>query len=294
MENYHIQSESVSLFTLVVIGSIIGSASYFIIERPPNLLRILGRYLWYSPGVGSVTLEKKGRNKFGVVETEIGNMRVPIMKMSSFENVYGFFRNSEVEYPLGVTSLDQFKSRYGGIFPNYESLKTIGDNLILNYRRPKDFNGKNQVYGFIRSDIDDLVFVYLVENNNIIDYEEMDKRYIEYIENSHGDYDVDESVDFLKQEEKVPGDYDVDDSVDFLKQEEKVPGDYDVDDSVDFLKQGEKGNDISPDDKSDNDFFNISRVCVGDTCSTEYGFDRQYRIDDPEFSSCMEDDKKEK
>jgi len=275
MENYHIQSESVSLFTLVVIGSIIGSASYFIIERPPNLLRILGRYLWYSPGVGSVTLEKKGRNKFGVVETEIGNMRVPIMKMSSFENVYGFFRNSEVEYPLGVTSLDQFKSRYGGIFPNYESLKTIGDNLILNYRRPKDFNGKNQVYGFIRSDIDDLVFVYLVENNNIIDYEEMDKRYIEYIENS-------------------PGDYDVDDSVDFLKQEEKVPGDYDVDDSVDFLKQREKGNDISPDDKSDNDFFNISRVCVGDTCSTEYGFDRQYRIDDPEFTSCMEDDKKEK
>ena len=275
MENYHIQSESVSLFTLVVIGSIIGSASYFVIERPPNLLRILGRYLWYSPGVGSVTLEKKGRNKFGVVETEIGNMRVPIMKMSSFENVYGFFRNSEVEYPLGVTSLDQFKSRYGGIFPNYESLKTIGDNLILNYRRPKDFNGKNQVYGFIRSDIDDLVFVYLVENNNIIDYEEMDKRYIEYIENS-------------------PGDYDVDDSVDFLKHEEKVPGDYDVEDSVDFLKQGEKGNDISPDDKSDNDFFKVGRVCVGDTCSTEYGFDRQYRIDDPEFTSCMEDDKKEK
>lgn len=275
MENYHIQSESVSLFTLVVIGSIIGSASYFVIERPPNLLRILGRYLWYSPGVGSVTLEKKGRNKFGVVETEIGNMRVPIMKMSSFENVYGFFRNSEVEYPLGVTSLDQFKSRYGGIFPNYESLKTIGDNLILNYRRPKDFNGKNQVYGFIRSDIDDLVFVYLVENNNIIDYEEMDKRYIEYIENS-------------------PGDYDVDDSVDFLKHEEKVPGDYDVEDSIDFLKQGEKGNDISPDDKSDNDFFKVGRVCVGDTCSTEYGFDRQYRIDDPEFTSCMEDDKKEK
>tara|TARA_R110000772_G_scaffold265308_2_gene386650 strand:+ start:1364 stop:2059 length:696 start_codon:yes stop_codon:yes gene_type:complete len=231
--------------------------------------------LWYSPGVGSVTLEKKGRNKFGVVETEIGNMRVPIMKMSSFENVYGFFRNSEVEYPLGVTSLDQFKSRYGGIFPNYESLKTIGDNLILNYRRPKDFNGKNQVYGFIRSDIDDLVFVYLVENNNIIDYEEMDKRYIEYIENS-------------------PGDYDVDDSVDFLKHEEKVPGDYDVEDSIDFLKQGEKGNDISPDDKSDNDFFKVGRVCVGDTCSTEYGFDRQYRIDDPEFTSCMEDDKKEK
>ena len=275
MENYHIQSESVSLFTLVVIGSIIGSASYFVIERPPNLLRILGRYLWYSPGVGSVTLEKKGRNKFGVVETEIGNMRVPIMKMSSFENVYGFFRNSEVEYPLGVTSLDQFKSRYGGIFPNYESLKTIGDNLILNYRRPKDFNGKNQVYGFIRSDIDDLVFVYLVENNELIDYEEMDKRYIEYIENS-------------------PGDYDVDDSVDFLKQEEKVPGDYDVEDSIDFLKQGEKGNDISPDDKSDNDFFKVGRVCVGDTCSTEYGFDRQYRIDDPEFTSCMEDDKKEK
>jgi len=275
MENFLIQSEGVGFFTLTMIGTMIGTVTYLVLEKPPNLLRTIGRYLWYSPGVGAVTLEKRGKNKYGVVETELGNLKIPIMKMSSFENVYGFFTDSEPDYPVGVTSLDKFTERYGGIFPSYETLKTIGDNLILNYRRPKDFNGKNQVYGFIRSDIDDLVFVYLVENNNTIDYEEMDKRYIEYIENS-------------------PGDYDVDDSVDFLKQGEKVPGDYDVDDSVDFLKQDEKGKDISPDDNSDTDFFKVGKVCIGDTCSTEYGFDRQYRIDDPEFASCMEDDKKEK
>ena len=267
MENYHVQTEGVGFFTLAMFGAIIGTAAGVLFDRPPNLLRIFGRYLWYSPGVGSVTLEKKGKNKFGVVETELGTMKVPIMKMSSFENVYGFFKDFGTDFPLGVTSLDEFKSRYGGIFPHYEPMKTIGDNLILNYRRPKDFNGKKKVYGFIRSDIDDIIFVYLVENNELIDYEEIDRRYTEYIENMPGDYDVEDSVDFLKQEEKVPDE---------------------------TLRQPKKGNDISPDDKSDGDFFNVTQVCVGDTCSTEYGFDRQYRIDDPEFTSCMEDDKKDK
>jgi len=267
MENYHVQSEGVGVFTLAIIGAFFGSATYLIIEKPRTLLRTIGRYLWYSPGVGSVTLEKKGKNKFGMVETELGNLRVPIMKMSSFENVYGFFTDSDSEYPLGVTSLDEFTNRYGGIFPSYEPIKTIGDNLILNYRRPKDFNGKKKVYGFIRSDIDDIIFVYLVENNELIDYEEIDRRYIEYVENMPGDYDVEDSVDFLKQEEEVPDE---------------------------SLKQEGKNNDISPDDKSDTDFFKVSQVCVGDSCSVEYGFDRQYRIDDPEFNSCMDDDKKEK
>jgi len=117
-----------------------------------------------------------------------------------------------------------------------------------------------------------------VENNELIDYEEIDRKYIEYVENMPGDYDVEDSVDFLKQEEEAP-----DES---LKQEEEAPDE--------SLKQEEKNNDISPDDKSDTDFFKVSQVCVGDSCSAEYGFDRQYRIDDPEFNSCMDDNKKDK
>lgn len=269
-------SETSNIFNLIMIGGFFGSVSYYLINNPSAIFNSIGRYLWYSPGVGSVTLQKKGKKKFGVVNTELGEMKVPIMKMSSFENVYGFFSNDSL-YPLGLFPLDTFEQIHGGNFPPYESFNNIGDNLILNYRRPSDFNGKDHVYGFIKSEIDGLVYVYRIDDNKLIDYESIDSDYIEKIENYQpGEMEVsdtEESINFLKSISSI-----VNNQNDIIEEEDNdiiEEEDEGVEDNNDVIKEEEK---------ETEGFLNVSQYCINGDCSTDYKFDREYRVDDPEFN----------
>jgi len=276
-----------SLSNFIIYGTLVSTITYCVFGEPMKLISNIGKYLWYSPGEGSVTLNKRGKKKYGVVNTELGELKVPIMKMSSFENVYGFFKEDR-DYPLGMMPLDNFYQYCGENFPSHENFKTIGDNLILNYRKPSDFMGKENVYGFIKSDIDDLIYVYKVDDNQFIDYEIIDAEYCEKIENYQPpgkmDPDMEESIDFLRS--KLFGD----NSTDISNTETSYNNSTDIsntetsyDNSTDMLKSQ-----TTPDEITDDGFFKISEVCTSDSCSKEYSFDREYRIDDPNFKSCMD------
>ena len=290
MENeYHIESEPVGFFTLSMIGITAGFLGYYIMDDPMRLVRKMGNYLLHTPGVGSVSLEKKGKKKYGVVSTEVGDLKVPVMKLSSFENTHGYFRN-KLDYPLGMMELDKFKDMYFGVVPDYEPAKTIGDYLIMNYRRPRDFAGRDKLYGFILSEIDGLIYVYCVENNNLIDYEAIDEDYTCLIENycpedsEEGEGEVEEGE---KKQECCGDEMTCVGGVCF---QPPSPSDGEMEESINFLKNmsqsvpGEEYCNVNSTDWDENTTSTGEKI---------YGFDREYRIDDPAVSFSTDAKKQE-
>ena len=289
MENeYHIESESIGFFTLGMIGITVGFLGYYIMDDPMRLVRKMGSYLLQTPGVGSVSLEKKGKKKYGVVSTEVGDLKVPVMKLSSFENIHGYFIN-KLDYPLGMMELDKFKDMYFGVVPDYEPAKTIGDYLIMNYRRPRDFAGRDKLYGFILSEIDDLIYVYCVENNSLIDYEAIDEDYTYLIEN-YCPEDSEDSGDVEEEEKKQECCGDEMTCVGGVCFQPQSPVDSEMEESINFLKTmsesvpGEEYCKVNSTDWDEN------TTSVGEKI---YGFDRDYRIDDPAVSFSTDAKKQE-
>ena len=292
MENeYHIESEPVGFFTLGMIGITVGFLGYYIMDDPMRLVKKMGNYLLHSPGVGSVSLEKKGKKKYGVVSTELGDLKVPVMKLSSFENIHGYFRN-KLDYPLGMMALDKFKDMYFGVVPDYEPAKTLGDYLIMNYRRPRDFAGRDKLYGFILSEIDDLIYVYCVENNSLIDYEAIDADYTYLIENYQPEEveEDTEEAEVEKDEKKQECCGDEMTCVGGVCFQPPSPVDCEMEDSINFLKNmsqsvpGEEYCNVNSTDWDENTTSSGEKI---------YGFDRDYRIDDPAVSFSTDTKKQE-
>ena len=252
------------IFVFLKVSGIFLTGSYLVfnlLSKPTSFVSKLGRYLWYSPGEGSVSVFKKGKRRVCQTETELGTMTLPIMKMSSFENVYGFFEE-DLGYPVGMMELDKFLDLYSGQFPTYKPLDSTGDYIILNHRRPRDFHNKDSVYGFIKSDIDGLIYVYLVENNDLIQYENIDANYCELIEN----YEPPPPLEDGAEEERIfdfnIGGFCTLDGRCFNGNGE-CQTDTELEESISFLKS-------------------MSQI----NCNVEYTFDRDYRIDDHTHGCC--------
>ena len=117
----------------------------------------------------------------------MGDLTIPIMKMISFEISIGFFLENR-EFDEGLQELDKFENTHNGI-PRSQTLKTSESYWILNYRRPKDVMGTKEIYFFVVNELDNLIFIYKISNNDLIDYEKMIDLYetkldnLEYIEN---------------------------------------------------------------------------------------------------------------
>lgn len=154
---------------------------------PIRILNFVWNCFLYGPGVGIVSTERKGREKTGTVTTSVGNLTIPIMKMISFEISIGFFLENR-EFEEGLQELDKFENTHNGI-PRSQTLKTNESYWILNYRRPKDVMGTKEIYFFVVNELDNLIFIYKISNNDLIDYEKMIDLYetkldnLEYIEN---------------------------------------------------------------------------------------------------------------
>ena len=89
-------------------------------------------------------------------------------------------------------------------FPDHETLKTAGGRWILNYRRPKDFRGREDLTGFILSEIDDVIYIFDVLENDYIEYEDIMRAYDAEIENLPSDPPTEESVDDWKLSTSLP------------------------------------------------------------------------------------------
>jgi len=256
MSNYEVYDEE--SWNLDGFGYFLGISlfSYFLSVNYKTIISKMTEFVMYSPGVGRTSIEKIGKKRYGMVETDSGTMNLPVMKMGSFEYIYGFFEIND-NYPLGVMELDKFKDLYNGKFPPHQLLHNLGDYLVLNYRRPSDFRGRHNLYGFVRSDIDDLILVFLVEDNQLIDYESIEANFIEAIET-------------FQHEELDP------------LEETVTP----LEDPVSFSTTSA----CTVPTPDENTTESESYCCVGDVCTkkeeTIFRFDRDYRIDD-ERNSCL-------
>ena len=265
MSNYEVYDEE--SWNLDGFGYFLGISlfSYFLSVNYKSIISKMSNFIMYSPGVGKTNIEKIGKKRYGMVESDLGTINLPVMKMGSFEYIYGFFEINDT-YPLGVMELDKFKDLYNGKFPPHQLLYNLGDYLVLNYRRPSDFRGRHSLYGFVRSDIDDLILVFLVEDNQLIDYESIEANFVEAIETFQPEgtttADAVEEMDPFKTttfcEESDP-----------LKTTAPTPDDYTT---------GTKSTEPE------------GYCCVGDVCVKKeevvFRFDRDYRIDD-ERNNCL-------
>lgn len=162
-----------------------------VINFPYRVLNFIFECLYYGPGVGKVVTEKIIKHRVARISTSVGQLSFPVMKMPSFELNFGFFTGGEMFDP-GLHDIDSFLEKRGGMFPRNIRISTVETYWILNYRRPKDIEGEKSIYCFIENEIDGLIYIYLLQNNELIDYEKIVANYEAEVEN----------LDFMEKVEK--------------------------------------------------------------------------------------------
>lgn len=134
----------------------------------------------YGVGKGNLTTDKRIKHKIGTIQTTKGVLTVPIMKMTCFDLTCGFFTDM-VGIREGMTKYSDFMG-INSSFPRNVELKTIETYWILNFRRPKDVTGKKDIYFYVLSEMEDLIYIEKIVDNNLIDYEKMLSNYEEELE----------------------------------------------------------------------------------------------------------------
>lgn len=145
----------------------------------------------YGPGVGRINTQKVLKHKVANINTSSGILSFPIVKMPCFDLNFGFFTGT-IQLEQGIQDISEFLSNNNGIFPNHSKLETVQSYWILNYRRPKDINGRSNVFCFVENIMDGLIYIYEIKDNQLIDYEKILEDYEKEIEN----------LDFMERVEK--------------------------------------------------------------------------------------------
>ena len=154
----------------------LGFVSYYLLGKSGQIASSFLKYVFHSPGVGEVTHENKRKRKVGVVRSELGDINFPLIKMNSFDVNFGFFTENFLQ-DTGFMKIDDFNQSYENNMSDMKHLKNIGNYWIMEARRPKDFMGRNTVHGYIESALDDVIYLFQIKNNDIIDYEEIIEDY---------------------------------------------------------------------------------------------------------------------
>ena len=75
-------SNSAGLLTLA-------ATTYFLIGKSGKLVCYLSKYIFSSPGIGDVSFETHRKKKIGIVRTDVGTMKLPLVKMPCFDFNFG-------------------------------------------------------------------------------------------------------------------------------------------------------------------------------------------------------------
>lgn len=169
------------------------SSGFFnrITSLPGQILNFVFDCFYYGPGIGKISTEKIIKHKVAKIDTTAGRLSFPIIKIPCFELNMGFFTDSS-KINRGFHDISDFLKDHEGEFPDNVRLSNVESYWILNYRRPRDVNGEKDVYCFIENELDGLIYIYHIEENNLIDYEKIISNYEAEIEN----------LDFMEKVEK--------------------------------------------------------------------------------------------
>ena len=150
-----------------------------------------------SPGKGRVRTKTIRKKKLCYVETNYGDVNIPLLKMHDFDMVFGFF-DQNLDYPEGMSSLETFKKMFYN-FPKYTSIPTYDTYWLCHYKKPSDVFGRKKITGFVLSHIDDVIFTFTIRDDENIDYEKFYKEYLDQIV----DFEPDEIYQSVFEEEST-------------------------------------------------------------------------------------------
>jgi hypothetical protein len=125
------------------------------------------------PGIGKITNFKNNVS----VQTSAGKLRLNYIKTPCIDLDVCFienFENMNFENSLMMSSND-FKNNYPNI--HYHPTTKFNFGIIGDILYPRDFMRKDKLVGFITSPFDDLYYIFVYENNEIIDYKKLFEQY---------------------------------------------------------------------------------------------------------------------
>jgi len=158
----------------------------FTVKHLEKISNIFYDFLTKYPGVGSIS----SSNNSLVMNTEIGELTLPLFKLKSLDIDIYFFTEQQIEENIVLKDYV-----FDELLKEVESfnMKRYGTSLIKNISRPSDFKQKNQISGFVRSFLEDKVLVFTIKDDKIIDY---NKLINEFIDSNYEEDDEEEDGDF--------------------------------------------------------------------------------------------------
>lgn len=131
------------------------------------------------------------RNSY-IVKTDLGPLKVNYHKMPSLDTeVYLFDKGHLLDEIKQNQMMDkiEFLDKYGR--ENTTQFRTFNFGIIADIYYPKDFKNKDKLTGFIFNVLEDDVYVFVFDENNIIDYKKLFQQYEDELskvfENDKGD-----------------------------------------------------------------------------------------------------------
>jgi len=154
------------------------AGSTFLMSKWNSIKDCLIKYIFYTPGVSEPKcVREDGGNRFCILKTSIGDVKIPCIKAHSFDLEYGFI-HSVLEEGEGFYDLDQFNEKYSYI--DYDELKRIGLQLLIPISRKSQFKGQKS-YFYVMDELDNFLYLYpLVEEE--IDYKRIFDIYSESLD----------------------------------------------------------------------------------------------------------------
>ena len=199
IENMIQQGRVYNFFRNLLTGGVLGFLA-FNYKRITNYLLDL---VFHSPGVGRMRIETFKKKKVGIVSTEYGEVRVPVIKCPSFELTMGFFTEGGI-YEEGLHEISEFRRVNGG-HPRFKRVRNHGAYWITDIQKPSQLSGSKQVFGFIESYLDEIVYIFKVSDDMTIDYKKIIYDYEEAIlETPSEKEDLTRGVEGLDGEESLP------------------------------------------------------------------------------------------
>ena len=164
MEDYYISTFFAS--ALITVG-----IYYF-----EELSSLALKYAMHSPGVGRIYMKKnlKTRRKVVYAETEKGGLKLQYYKLPSLDTDVCLFFDKNMVSENRKMSIKDFMKIYKN--ESYYNLKKYDTGIITDIVRPRDFRGECKISGFMFSQFEEYVYLFVVDTK-FVDYEEIFENY---------------------------------------------------------------------------------------------------------------------
>lgn len=141
--------------------------------------------LTLKPGVGKIysRTHPKTKKKILLVNTDLGKIRIPFVKLPSLDSEIYFFEDESIVHHSHIVPRKFFDENY--MDKNFIPLKCYDMGIITDILKPTDFKNKTKIAGFISTMFEDYVYLFVLEGNHN-DYEKLFADYDDALNN----YDV--------------------------------------------------------------------------------------------------------